>query len=598
MTRRFLLLAIDISMTFLAGVIALFIRLGFNWQELSIYFPSIPIYTLIASIVYILNGTYRVVWLYASFKDMLLLIRGSLIAYLSVVLFFDFFDYVVLPRSVGAMTFLGSLLLVMASRFFWQWLNILPRSNSTKRVMIIGAGDAGNMLLEDFERRPGLGKVVAFLDDSPRKIGRKIRGIPVFGPIDRAMDVVKLLKVDEVIVAIPSAKGEEMRRIIETLDTKVVRVRTLPGIYELTDGKARIGQLRDVSIEDLLGREQVNVDFKLLRSSVERKRILVTGAGGSIGSELCRQISLLEPSDLILLGKGENSIYQIDQELAEKFPELRRNRVIADVADELRMRQVFRTFHPQVVFHAAAHKHVPLMEENPYEALRVNALGTKVMVELCCEFNVEKMILISTDKAVNPVSVMGLSKRIAELALLSKAQESDNTKFSIVRFGNVLGSRGSVIPKFRIQIEKGGPVTVTDPRMTRYFMTIPEAVMLILQASAYGTGGDLFILDMGRPIPIEKLARSMIELAGFVPDQDIEIVYTGVRKGEKLSEELLYENEITAATGHPKIMRAQSTNTVPFERICTLIEEAIRISVEDPKDVFNKVLDLVRGVHE
>ncbi len=570
MVRKVALILIDIALTALAGVAALFMRFGFDFQEMAKYSPSVWIYVLVSAVIYILNGNHKVIWAYASPSDMFSLFRGTLLSYLFTVLMLHFWKIAILPRSVGVMMFLGSSVLLMMSRIFWQWISGYSVSKGEKRVLIIGAGDAGTMLLEDFERRPSLGRVVAFLDDSKRKIGRKIRGVPVWGPITRAMEVVEKLNVDEVIIAIPSASKDQMRRILDSLDLRKVRVRTLPGIYELTDGKARVGHLREVSVEDILGREEVKVNLEEIGSYIGGKRVLVTGAGGSIGSELVRQIAKLKPSLIALLGKGENSIYTIDERLADEFPDVGRVRIIGDVADQRWMRRVFEDVRPEIVFHAAAHKHVHLMEENPYEAFRVNVLGTKTIAELSCEFGVERFVFISTDKAVNPTSIMGLSKRVAELYLLYGVKEC-GTKIAVVRFGNVIGSRGSVIPKFQEQIKRGGPVTITDPRMKRYFMSIPEAVSLVLQAGAYTQGRDLMVLDMGDQISIEELAKTLIMLSGFVPGEDIEIVYTGIRPGEKLYEELLYSYERVYDTPHRKVLRVKSART--FEDVGKVVEE-------------------------
>ena len=573
--RKLALLLIDLGLTLLAGFISLFMRFGLNSHEVFDYLNSVLVYTLNSMIVYVLNGNYSIVWAYASPRDMFTLFRGTALAYLVNVGFFYMYKSMILPRSVGVMMFLGSTVLITMSRLFWQWYaHSNRRTPSEKRVVIIGAGDAGTMLLEEFERRPKLGNVVAFLDDSKRKIGRKIRGVPVYGPIGRAMEVVDEFGAEEVIIAIPSATKEEMQRILDSLDLRRVKVRTLPGIYEITDGKARVGQLREVSIEDLLGREQVSVDLDEIGSYIVGKRVLITGAGGSIGSELVRQIARLKPDSVILLGKGENSIYNVDEELSRMFPDLVKYRVIGDVSDKTWMRKVFEKFRPQIVFHAAAHKHVHLMEENPYEAFRVNVAGTSTIVDLSCEMGVERVIVISTDKAVNPTSIMGLSKRIAELYSLSKSEDCD-TKIAVVRFGNVLGSRGSVIPKFKKQIEQGGPVTVTDPRMRRFFMSIPEAVSLVLQAGAYSRGRDLFVLDMGEQISIDRLARTLITLSGFIPDQDIEIVYTGIRPGEKLYEELFYSYERVENTPHEKVMRVISGKRLDGDEIERLVRRII-----------------------
>ncbi|HDM70904.1 MAG TPA: polysaccharide biosynthesis protein, partial [Thermotogales bacterium] len=349
---------------------------------------------------------------------------------------------------------------------------------------------------------------------------------------------------------------------------------------ELTDNRLKISQLRDLSIEDLVGRQAVSVNMEEIRKFIEGKKILVTGAGGSIGSEICRQLVRLKPKELILLGRGENSIYSIYEELSENHiidEETKLSRVIADVSDQKRMRMVFEKYEPDVVFHAAAHKHVDLMEENPVEAFKVNSFGTKVMADLSIDFNVERFVFISTDKAVKPSSIMGLSKRFGEIYIRSVGRDSD-TKFGIVRFGNVIGSRGSVLLKFKRQIEKGGPVTITDPRMKRFFMSIPEAVALVLQTVVFAEKGDLFVLDMGELIPIEKIARDMIILAGYVPDRDIKIVYTGIRPGEKLTEELFLEDEIPQPTSHPKIMRVEGNEIYPVEEISRVIEVLLELS--------------------
>ncbi|MCD6551211.1 nucleoside-diphosphate sugar epimerase/dehydratase [Thermotoga sp.] len=554
--RKLLLFFLDTGLTLFSGVVALFARFGFNFQEMFRYDESVFVYTLISMVVYVLNGNYSVVWEYANARDFLLLIRGSTVSYISTLAFFYFYRDVVLPRSVGFATFLGSMILIVLSRITWQWLTLNRKGRPTeKRIMIVGAGDAGVSILEEFEKHPHLGKVVAFMDDSPRKVGRRVRGIPVFGPIDKTMEYAEKLGVDEIIVAIPSATRQQMERILENIDLKRVRVKTLPSIRELMEERVRLSHLKEISIEDLLGREEIRIDVRGIENLLKGKRILVTGAGGSIGSELCKQISKMNPEELILLGHGENSIYLIDEFLSENFPNLKKKRVIVDVASENLMELWMAKLKPDIVFHVAAHKHVPLMEENPLEAFRVNILGTINLVELSKRVRVKHFVFISTDKAVNPTSVMGLTKRISELYIM--AQDAGETKFSIVRFGNVLGSRGSVVEKFKRQIEKGGPVTVTDPRMKRYFMSIPEAVSLILQSILYSSGKDLFILDMGEQISIVKLAETMIMLSGFVPHQDIKIVYTGVRPGEKMCEELTYPYEKKEPTLHPKIFRVK-----------------------------------------
>ena len=432
-------------------------------------------------------------------------------------------------------------------------------------------------LADEISRNPSFGRVFAFVDDSPRKLNKKIRGVPVMGTIESTMDLVKKYDIDKVIVAIPSATSGQIKRVMSLVDLQKVNVQTLPGITEMMNGKAKLGYLREINIDDLLGRDTVGANVEDLEEYITGRAVMVTGAGGSIGSELCRQISILKPSLLLLLGRGENSIYQIQQELGAKFPDLPTKRLIGDVQDQNRMEHIFKRFRPEIVFHAAAHKHVPLMEENPTEAFRVNSLGTLVLATEAERNGCKVFIIISTDKAVNPTSIMGVSKRLAEEFIRCVASKSE-TRFGIVRFGNVLGSRGSVVPKFEKQIRAGGPVTVTDPRMTRYFMTIPEAVSLVMQAGAFANRGEVFVLDMGKPVKRTDLAREMITLAGYVPGQEIDIEYTGIRPGEKLFEELSLNSEHFDGTAHPKIFKLKMDSCLSPEECLKLkakLEETV-----------------------
>ncbi|HCZ05755.1 MAG TPA: polysaccharide biosynthesis protein [Thermotogae bacterium] len=602
--RKLLLFLIDLSLTLTAGLAALFFRFGFDRFSIVKYLPPVIVGVAIYALSYLFNGIYRVVWAYADAKDMFRIARAVFLAYLVHVTTFYIYRGAVLPRSVGAMMALASLVLLIGSRLFWAWSRSREASKrgipSQKSVMIIGAGEAGVMLLEEFQRRPELGKVVGFVDDSPRKIGRTVRGIPVYGPISSIMNLVEKYGVDEVIVAIPSATKDQMKRILSYIDTSRVRLRTLPALHEIIGTKPSIDLLRDVSIQDLLGREEVKIDSQSIAEYIRSKTVMVTGAGGSIGAELCRQIARFGPGHLILLGRGENSIFSIHEELLHDHPDLRMSRVIADVSNEERMREVFERYHPQIVFHAAAHKHVPLMEENPVEAFWVNARGTRIVADLCCEFDVERMILISTDKAVKPSSLMGLSKRLAEMYVRALAQERRcRCLFSIVRFGNVLGSRGSVIPRFARQIERGGPVTVTDPRMKRYFMSIPEAASLVLQAGAYASNGELYVLDMGELVSIEQIAREMIRLAGYTPDVDIKIVYTGMRPGEKLVEELFLSSEKIEPTDHSKIMKVVENEILPSKTVSDVIDKTIAIARSgDRKKITEFLKDYIPDIVE
>lgn len=422
-----------------------------------------------------------------------------------------------------------------------------------RRALVVGAGDAGLMVLKELNQRSDLGvDVVGLVDDDPSKLKKRIGHITVFGSTAELPRLVEDLVIDQVIIAMPSAPASEIRRIVDMCRACEVETRILPGLFELINGRVSINQLREVSLEDLLGRDAVKLDNASIASYIEGRTVLVTGAGGSIGSELCRQILHFEPRKLIILGKGENSIFSIQQELARRPEPVEVVPVIADVRDRARLEAVFEKHRPELVFHAAAHKHVPLMEQNVFEAIANNVFGTQVVAELADQFGVEKFVLVSSDKAVNPTSVMGATKRMAELVIQDLALVS-KSKYVAVRFGNVLASRGSVIPLWRQQIAQGGPVTVTHPEVTRYFMLIPEAVQLILQAGAYGSGGEIFVLDMGKPVKILDLANDLIKFSGLRPGHDIKIEFTGLRPGEKLFEELLTEDEGLSRTVNEKI---------------------------------------------
>jgi FlaA1/EpsC-like NDP-sugar epimerase len=581
-----MLLILDSAIVYFAYVLGMYFRYGiFTLDEPQFFVNGIYFSAFIVASL-ILNGVYRIAWSYSYFRDYFIILRAVAVGYavgFTAGRLLNLFNvkFLTVPFTVSTMAAIISVFLIIWSRIVW--LSILSRNHqivsSAERVLIVGAGDAGTSIAEELSRHPEHGFVVGFIDDSPRKLRKRIRGIPVLGNTNEIMDLVDKMGVGKVIIAIPSADAATLRRIFSRIDVEKVKVQTLPSITEIMDGKAKLGYLREINIEDLLGRETVQIDLGSLKDYIVGRTVLITGAGGSIGSELCRQIAPLEPRRLLLAGRGENSIYEIRQEIGSLFPDLDLCQLICDVADSSRMRYIFETMKPEVVFHAAAHKHVPLMEENPTEAFRVNSLGTYNIAGLASEFGVETMVVISTDKAVKPSSVMGVSKRIAEEFVRSISSRS-KTKFGIVRFGNVLGSRGSVIPLFKKQIQSGGPVTVTDPRMTRYFMTIPEAVSLVLQAGAYSGGGDVFVLDMGEPVKISSLANEMITLAGYVPQQEIEIKYTGVRPGEKLFEELVLSNEEFIQTKHPKIFRLKTKEAMD-EKTLLSIASRLRVAVDN-----------------
>ena len=498
-------------------------------------------------------------WRYVGLHDLGRILWASIAsAAVSFVVLHWVMGWIAYPRSVIILTgLLGGLYLAgirLAVRWLREWLQVL--SPSARRVLIVGAGHAGELLVRDmlsdrsYQYRP-----VGLLDDDPVKRRMRIHGVPVVGRIDDISALVNRLVVHEILIAIPSASNVLKQRILAAASGCKVPIKVLPSVRQLLADPTAMRQLRPMSLEDLLQREPVQTDKQELHLLLDGKRVLVTGAGGSIGSELCRQIAQYKPASLVLFERYENGLHELELELREKFPLVKVIPVVGDVTVPDRVNEVLSGTRPELLFHAAAHKHVPLMEINPKEAVRNNVLGTKTVAEGSLAAGVERFVLISTDKAVNPTSVMGATKRVAE-ELIQSLNRHGQTKFTVVRFGNVLGSNGSVVPRFAEQIRHGGPVTVTHPDIKRFFMTIPEAVQLVLQASVMGHGEDVFVLDMGEQIKVAELARNMIVLSGLVPDQDIRIVYTGLRPGEKLFEELFEDTEQVVSTLHPKIQRA------------------------------------------
>ena len=464
-----------------------------------------------------------------------------------------------IPFGVIAMSFcltLLGLVGVRAARRLYGEARDRRRQTSGEerhRVLLIGAGQAGVLVAREIASRPDLNlQPVGFLDDDAKKIGTSISGVPVLGTIENVGSIAARKRVDRVLITIASAPGERIRRITELCRDADLETKIIPGIYEIVGDKVNLSRIREVAIEDLLGREPVQLDEEIVGSSIRSRVVIVTGAGGSIGSELCRQVCRFGPARLILVERYENALFEIHRELTSLFPQVPIDPKIGDVSDAERMDEIFGAAKPEIVFHAAAHKHVPMMEWNPSEAAKNNVGGTRILADLSDRYGVQRFVLISTDKAVNPTSVMGATKRVAEIYIQALSRRSE-TRFVTVRFGNVLGSAGSVIPIFRDQIAKGGPITVTHPEMRRYFMTIPEASQLVLQAGAMGEGGEIYILDMGEPVRIVDLARDLITLSGLRPDKDIEIRFSGVRPGEKLFEELSTEPEQAEKTKHPKI---------------------------------------------
>ena len=564
--RRYLLplflMVFDILLIIGASITSLFMR--FDSTIFDRYIPvlvtELPVLICSYMLFFFLFRIYHRVWRYAGLKELLAIVLSS---FCGAVLFCIVADImaIFIPRSVHVLTFFIVVAGLCSSRLALRYFIIRSEQEDMtavkkKPVLIIGAGDAGNLIARDIVQLHNRGrKVIGFIDDDVNKQGNLCMGIPVLGGSDKLADTVQKYGVKEIIIAIPSLPQGKIREMANLCSTIKCETKIVPGIYSLLDKNITMRDLRPVGVEDLLQREPVNLDLAMVANYLTGKCVLVTGAGGSIGSELCRQIMLLNPARLLLLGRGENSIYEIHRELRAIYGSERLLPIIANITNEKTINEIFAKFKPQVVFHAAAHKHVPLMEGNVCEAIHNNIFGSWKLARAAGENAAEVFIMISTDKAVNPTSVMGATKRVAE-KIIQATNNLFKTKYVAVRFGNVLGSRGSVVPLFKEQIAAGGPVTVTDPEMKRYFMTIPEASQLVLQAGSMGKGGEVFVLDMGEPVKILDLAKNMIRLSGFEPDVEIPIIFTGLRPGEKLFEEIMSAAEGTKATMHKKIFRA------------------------------------------
>jgi FlaA1/EpsC-like NDP-sugar epimerase len=531
---------------------------------------TLPMVVVLKLAIFHYVGSYRSIWRYSSLTDLQELFRGAFFGCAGIV-FLDFLlpEPLAIPRSIPLIDLALSIVLTGALRMSVRivhessspFLRTLPfparliglrsRANA-RRALVFGAGDAGEMMVREMLRSQRMDyEPLGFVDDDPSKRGQSIHGVLVLGGREDVPDLVQQLQIQEILIAMPSARGKTVRELVQICRNTPANLKILPDLNKVVDGEVHLSDLRQVSVEDLLGREAAELDLNLISSYVRGKRILVTGAGGSIGSELCRQILKFAPAEIQLLGRGENSIYEIHRELTRHARFTRLVQVIGDVINKKKLEGVFAMYRPQIVFHAGADKHVPLMELNPDEAVFNNIVGTRNVLEVANAYRAERVVCISTDKAVNPTSVMGCCKRVAELLVRSRLYP--DTVAVAVRFGNVLGSRGSVIPHFQTQIRDGGPLTVTHRDIKRYFMTIPEASGLVIQAGAMGKGREIFVLDMGEPVKIWDLATNMVRLAGLEPGRDIDIVETGLRPGEKMHEELLMESETHEPTGHPKI---------------------------------------------
>ncbi len=552
---------------------------------------------------------YRGWWRYVSITDLFDILRASLVSTLVIVVLWylaigipfirrtPYLEHLPgVSQGVFMADMFGTLLLLagmrMLIRLYYEEFRTVE-TGRLKRFLIVGAGNAGEALLREIHRMSvAQYDVVGFIDDDPAKQGISIHGISVLGTVEQLPTICLEQNIDEIAIAMPSATHRQMRRVIQVCEGTKIRFRTVPSITDIASGKYRVSQIRDVDINDLLGREAVQLDLHLIEEFLRNKVILVTGAGGSIGAEMCRQVCYFKPKLLLLVEQAENPLFNIDRELQASFPNIATKALICDITDQTRVNQIFEEYKPQVVIHAAAHKHVPLMETNPGESIKNNVIGTHVMADAADKFGTTNFVMISTDKAVNPSSLMGSSKRIAEM-YIQDLNRTSQTHFVTVRFGNVLGSDGSVVPIFRKQIAQGGPVTVTHPDMKRYFMTIPEASQLVLQAATMGKGGEIFVLDMGEPVKIVDLARELIILSGFRPSEDIQIEFTGTRPGEKLFEELSITGEDMLTTRHPKI---GIWKNIPMDRekLRAGMNELINIAQsQDHNQIVNKIKELI-----
>ncbi len=601
--RVFGIILIDICLINLAAFVAVMLRMELDYADAATHgflhtlrLCCVP-GTLAALLMFKVFGLYSSAWEYAGERELISIAFASLCAsalYYSIVRIMD----CPFPRSFPFIYMMVLMLAIGASRVAYRQARReliarnAARAGSLRRTMLIGAGDGAVLVIRELENnRHAKNRVVCLIDDDPAKKGHRVRGVKVVGGREKILDAAKKYAVEDIIFCIPSASKEVRNEILEICSQTGAELKTLPSLDKLINGEVTLTQIKSVSIEDLLGRTQVHTDNAAIRDKVQGKVVLVTGGGGSIGSELCRQIAGAGPEQLIIFDIYENNAYDIQQELKRNYPDLNLKVLIGSVRNTNRVEYVVGKYRPDLIFHAAAHKHVPLMEDSPNEAIKNNVFGTYKMAKAAAKYGVKRFVLISTDKAVNPTNIMGASKRLCEMVVQMMNRESE-TEFVAVRFGNVLGSNGSVIPLFRKQIEAGGPVTVTHPDIIRYFMTIPEAVSLVLQAGCYAKGGEIFILDMGEPVKIDTMARNMIRLSGFEPDVDIKIVYTGLRPGEKLYEELLMKEEGMQETANRLIHIGKpiEMNDEEFRKQLEQLDKACKAEVSNIKDIVAEIV--------
>ena len=605
--RILALILLDIMSIVVASFAALYIRFDFSFegipQEYLIKFENIIVYNIVLTLLFFaLWKLYKSVWRYASATELLNIVFATTCASIAQMILCHILNQK-MPRSYYVLYWFLLFGMTCTIRFSYRILRLINSKRTELRtkkegsnVMIIGAGAAANAILKEIETSRYLNlNPKCIIDDNPGCRGKFLRGVPIVGDRNKIIDAVGQYNVDEIIFAIPSANTHVKKEILDICKETGCKMRTLPGMYQLINGDVSVAKLKEVEIEDLLGRDPIEINTEEVLNYVKDKVVLVTGGGGSIGSELCRQIAGHQPKQLIIVDIYENNAYEIQQELTQKYSELNLVVLVASVRNTTRIEKIFETYSPDIVYHAAAHKHVPLMETSPTEAIKNNVFGTYKTAQAAAKYGVKKFVLISTDKAVNPTNIMGASKRICEM-IIQMMNHTTNTNFVAVRFGNVLGSNGSVIPLFKKQIAVGGPVTVTDPNIVRYFMTIPEAVSLVLQAGAYAKGGEIFVLNMGEPVKILDLATNLIKLSGYKPGEDIEIKFTGLRPGEKMYEELLMNEEGLRETANKMIFIGKPIefDEIEFRRQLDLLEQE---AVNEDGDIRSEVMKIVPTYH-
>ncbi len=602
--KRILLVAYDIIAVVASSLLALFIRYEGNYAAIPSKYvvkslQYIPVIIIVTAIVFYWFRLYSSLWTYAGAPELINITFACALSALTQMTVMVLFG-VQMPRSYYILYGVALWMLVFLSRFSYRGIRTLIKRQesgaATSKVMIVGAGAAGNLLVKEIGNSDHVSKrVVCIVDDDRSKEGSYLHGVKVMGNRQNIQELVKQYHIDEIIIAMPSAPAKEIKEILDVCKETGCDLKRLPGVYQLVNGEVGISKLKEVDVNDLLGREPVKVDLSAIMDYVAGKVVLVTGGGGSIGSEICRQVAGHNPKMLVLVDIYENTTYDIQNELKNRFPDLNLVVLIASVRNTKRMDMIFETYRPDIVYHAAAHKHVPLMEDSPNEAVKNNVLGTWKVVQAADKWKVKRFVMISTDKAVNPTNIMGATKRICEMIIQTYNSRS-RTEFVAVRFGNVLGSNGSVIPLFKRQIEQGGPVTVTHPDIIRYFMTIPEAVSLVLQAGAYAKGGEIFVLDMGEPVKIADLARNLILLSGHKPGEDIQIIYTGLRPGEKLYEEMLMHEEGLQDTEN-KLIHIGKPIKMDEDHFMMQLENLKDYVVQEPTDIRNWVKEIVPTYH-